>query len=69
MMTTMTPGSLKNSTDRINEITFEIIASEIERGSEILNFNNDLWALCQKSNFINEYPLFIEIDVCGKSDY
>ena len=65
MMTVITPGSYYNSTERVNEITFDIIASEIERGSEILNYNNDLWNLVQKSNFINEYPLYIEIDICG----
>jgi poly(A) polymerase Pap1 len=66
-MSIFTPGSAKNSTERINEITYDTISNELERGYQILGFQKDVEYLCQKADFINQFPLFIEIDICGKN--
>lgn len=52
MMTVITPGSYYNSTERVNEITFEVLNREICRASEILSYGKaDFEALCQKADF------------------
>ncbi len=66
-MCVVTPGSIYNSTERVNEITFKVIEEEIKRANELMLLKRPLSEVCKKVDFINSFPLFIEIDICGKS--
>jgi poly(A) polymerase Pap1 len=64
LMQVLTPGSPYNSTERINDITFKVLISEFLRARELLE-RNDPRRIFDRVDFINEYPLFIEIDIYG----
>ena len=66
IMTVFTPGVAFNSTTRINEITFRVIMKEIKRANELIE-KRDIKRIFEKSDFFNEYPVFIEIDICGEN--
>lgn len=65
-MTILTPGSPYNSTERINDITFKVLLNEIRRGNDLMMVEQ-YKRVFEKVDFINEYPLFIEIDICGEN--
>lgn len=66
IMTVYTPGVAFNSTMRINEITFRVIMKELKRANELMQ-KREVKRIFDKTDFFNEYPLFIEIDVCGEN--
>lgn len=59
LMCVVTPGSIYNSTERVNEITFKVLEEEIKRANELLLLKRPLSEICKKVDFINSYPLFI----------
>ena len=60
-----TPGTMYNSTVRVNKITFKVLAEEIKRAAHLLEANREIREVCRKMDFIDRFPLFIEIDICG----
>ncbi|MCB0370232.1 MAG: hypothetical protein KDD45_12625 [Bdellovibrionales bacterium] len=65
LMSVITPASEYNSTERVNMITERVIVSEIKRASEILYAKRDIAEVCRKADFFSNFPLFIEMDICG----
>jgi poly(A) polymerase len=67
-MNVITPASEYNSTERVNIITYRVIADEIKRASEILYAKRDIAEVCKKVDFFSIFPLFIEMDICGANN-
>lgn len=65
MMCVVTPGSEYNSTERVNTITYKVLSEELRRANEIMSSKRDYNEVCRKADFFNNFPLFMEIDICG----